>query len=102
MTVQGRTFFTKTFELEVIFLPEEDPEDTGRRLPQTQEYKQLMYINENITAAVRTGSVASARHVGDVNFNWNGDGLFNNLWDGLGNIGDFLVSNHDFLKQFKK
>lgn len=44
------------------------------------------------SAAVRTGSVASARHVGDINFNWNGDGLFNNLWDGLGNIGDFLVA----------
>jgi len=44
------------------------------------------------SAAVRAGSVASARHVRDVNFNWNRDGLFNNLWDGLGNISDFLVA----------
>lgn len=51
----------------------------------------LKFIQWNVTAAVRAGSVASARHVRDVNFNWNRDGLFNNLWDGLGNISNFLV-----------
>jgi len=36
--------------------------------------------------------VASAGDVRNINFNWDGDGLFDDLWDGLGDVGHLLVA----------